>query len=105
MWIKLIAVVVIATAAIADWARPPGRQLSVAAYQRVVIGGYRHLVKPWTHRYIHCHFEPTCSRYSEEAVRLHGFPKGVWLSAWRIARCMPWVPPGTHDPVDPPREE
>ena len=105
MWIKLIAAVVIATAAIADWARPPGRQLSVAAYQRVVIGGYRQLVKPWTHRYIHCHFEPTCSHYSEEAVRLHGFPKGVGLSAWRIARCMPWVPPGTHDPVDPPREE
>ena len=105
MWIKLIAAVVIATAAIADWTRPPSRQVSVTVYEKAVVEGYRHFVKPLTHRYIHCRFEPTCSQYSEEAVRVYGFPKGVWLSAWRIARCLPWVPPGTHDPVDPPREK
>jgi putative membrane protein insertion efficiency factor len=100
VWIKLIAVVVIATAAIADWSRPPTRQVSVAVYEKAVIGSYRHFVRPLTHRYFHCRFEPTCSHYSEEAVRVHGFPKGVCLSAWRMMRCMPWVAAGTHDPVD-----
>jgi uncharacterized protein len=67
----------------------------------MVIGGYRALLKPLSDRFVHCRFQPTCSRYSEEAMLAHGFPKGLWLTASRLFRCMPWVPAGTRDPVPP----
>lgn len=50
-----------------------------------------------------CRFEPTCSRYTEEAIRRHGPFWGVWLGTLRIARCNPWGGMG-YDPVpDDPR--
>jgi putative membrane protein insertion efficiency factor len=100
-WILLIAAVVFATAAICDWTRPPRQQISVALYEKIVLGGYRAFLKPVSGRFIHCRFQPTCSRYSEEAMRTHGFPKGLWLTTSRLFRCMPWVPDGTRDPVPP----
>jgi len=45
-----------------------------------------------------CRFTPTCSEYACQALRKHGFLKGVWLGARRISRCHPWNP-GGHDPV------
>jgi len=52
-----------------------------------VIGGY-------------CRFQPTCSRYTAEALRTHGLARGLRLGAWRVCRCNPW---GGHgfDPVPP----
>jgi putative membrane protein insertion efficiency factor len=100
-WVIIGDAVVLAAAAICDWTRPPREQLSVALYQKVVIGGYRALLKPTSDRFIHCRFQPTCSQYSEEAMRTHGFPKGLWLTTSRLFRCMPWVPDGTRDPVPP----
>jgi putative membrane protein insertion efficiency factor len=98
-WIILITAVVLGAAAIFDWMQPPRQQVSVALYQRVVIGGYRLALKPLAGRFIHCRFQPTCSHYSEEAMLEHGFPKGLWLTTSRLFRCMPWVPVGTRDPV------
>lgn len=98
-WIKLIAAVALAAAAIFDWSRAPGDQLSVALYERAVVSPYRWLVRPVMSTFVRCRYAPTCSQYSTEAVRAHGFPKGIWLTTKRLFRCMPWVPLGTPDPV------
>lgn len=45
-----------------------------------------------------CRFTPTCSVYSVEALKKHGFFKGLWLSVRRISRCHPWGGHG-YDPV------
>jgi len=45
-----------------------------------------------------CLFYPTCSVYSMEAYRLHGFFVGSWLTAKRLVKCGPWSK-GGFDPV------
>lgn len=45
-----------------------------------------------------CRFEPSCSRYTEQAIVRYGVVKGSWMGMKRIARCGPWNP-GGFDPV------
>jgi len=45
-----------------------------------------------------CRFEPTCSAYAIEAIRIHGSLKGGALALWRILRCNPLCK-GGYDPV------
>lgn len=45
-----------------------------------------------------CRFDPTCSAYAAEAIRLHGPVKGGRLAVRRIVRCHPWGGCG-YDPV------
>ena len=45
-----------------------------------------------------CRYQPSCSAYAAEAMKLYGPFKGFWLSIKRIGSCHPW---GGHgwDPV------
>lgn len=47
-----------------------------------------------------CRFEPSCSAYALEAVRLHGALRGGWLALARLLRCRPGGG-GGPDPVPP----
>ena len=47
-----------------------------------------------------CRFEPTCSNYMIEALKVHGPLKGTLLGLWRILRCHPFGRRGP-DPVPP----
>jgi putative membrane protein insertion efficiency factor len=50
-----------------------------------------------------CRFEPSCSRYAIECIRIHGALVGAWLGFRRVLRCHPFNP-GGHDPPPPRRE-
>ena len=49
-----------------------------------------------------CRFEPSCSRYTEEAIALHGAVRGIRLGVNRICRCRPMGGSG-YDPVPAPK--
>lgn len=37
-----------------------------------------------------CKFYPSCSRYSEAAIKKYGASRGFWLTGRRLIRCHPW---------------
>ena len=45
-----------------------------------------------------CRFQPTCSEYMIEAIKIHGILKGIFLGIKRICRGHPWGESG-YDPV------
>ena len=63
---------------------------------RALIIVYRYTLSPLLGNC--CRFEPSCSRYAEQALREHGLLRGAWLAVKRVARCHPWHA-GGFDPV------
>jgi len=58
---------------------------------------YKATVSKWKGRKT-CIYTPSCSVYSMEAYRKHGFFAGSWLTLKRLLRCGPWGK-GGFDPV------
>lgn len=63
-----------------------------------LVRGYQFFISPMLGS--NCRFEPTCSQYAIEALRVHGAIKGTWLALRRVLRCHP-LNAGGHDPVPP----
>jgi hypothetical protein len=61
-----------------------------------LIEPYRRLISPLLPP--SCRFEPSCSRYAQDALRRHGFRRGARLAVGRVLRCGPWSS-GGFDPV------
>ena len=61
-----------------------------------LIAGYRRFISPLFPP--HCRYEPSCSAYAAEAIRIHGALRGTVMGLRRIARCHPWAAGGL-DPV------
>ena len=57
---------------------------------------YRLVLGPWLGPA--CRFEPSCSRYAEDAISRYGLLSGVVRAAGRLLRCQPFHPGGS-DPV------
>jgi putative membrane protein insertion efficiency factor len=67
----------------------------------VLFGAWRLLISPLLGPA--CRFEPTCSRYMQQAIDVHGPLHGLGLGAVRLCRCHPWGGFG-FDPVPPRRQ-
>ena len=75
----------------------PGRRGSLGASALLLlIDAYRVTLAPLIGGF--CRYEPSCSRYAEEAVRRHGAGRGTMLAARRLLRCHP-LRAGGYDPV------
>jgi len=61
-----------------------------------LIRGYQLTLSHWM--LTQCRFEPSCSRYTYEAVERYGALKGGWLGIRRILKCHPFHA-GGYDPV------
>jgi hypothetical protein len=46
-----------------------------------------------------CRYSPTCSDYSQEALKEFGLRKGTWMSVKRLSRCHPFSKVGFYDPL------
>ena len=74
---------------------PPTESIAIRLL-RPVFWLYRGLISPFLGA--GCRFEPSCSRFAEQAISRHGFFRGTALALARIGRCHPFHP-GGYDPV------
>jgi putative membrane protein insertion efficiency factor len=62
----------------------------------VLIAIYKYLISPFTPA--SCRHQPTCSTYSQQAIKKYGIVEGSFLSIKRIGKCHPWGTYG-YDPL------
>ncbi|HOK02466.1 MAG TPA: membrane protein insertion efficiency factor YidD [Spirochaetota bacterium] len=74
-----------------SWLKATG-QISAIAMIRL----YKYLISPLLPKA--CRYYPSCSAYSEEAIRRFGLIKGGYLAARRVLSCNPFGGYG-YDPV------
>ena len=82
----------------ADAARPPQQQIAAGWYVGAV-HSYQRFGHPITHNFFRCRYNPTCSRYSIQAVQKYGLARGLVMTVRRVASCRATVKPNTLDPV------
>ena len=76
---------------------------AVSAGTRVAIAvdaihAYRAVASPVLSKVgVRCRFQPTCSRYAEEAIQKYGVFEGSLKAGRRLLRCTPFTPMGTVD--------
>ena len=81
-------------------AAPGALQRLLAAQFTLLVRFYRRFISPLKPPM--CRFEPSCSAYAEEALRVHLLPRALLLVIWRLLRCQPMCR-GGYDPVPPRR--
>jgi putative membrane protein insertion efficiency factor len=69
----------------------------VLAMVAAPIRAYQRLISPALPR--RCKYEPTCSAYALDAIRLYGPARGLVLAVWRLMRCNPFSH-GGYDPAE-----
>ena len=74
-------------------APPPG---AAARLFLLLVEAYRVTLSPLLGGF--CRYEPSCSRYAQEALLRHGALRGGHLALMRVLRCHP-LRPGGFDPV------
>jgi putative membrane protein insertion efficiency factor len=72
---------------------PPG---AGARLLLLLVEAYRVTLSPLLGGF--CRYQPSCSRYAEEALLRHGALRGGHLTLQRLLRCHP-LRPGGFDPV------
>ncbi len=68
-----------------------------------LINGYKYLISPLLGN--SCRYLPTCSEYSIDALKEHGFFKGLFMSIKRILSCHPIKFLGGGEGFDPIKKE
>ncbi len=76
----------------------PASKIGIFLLTRM-INLYQLVVSPWL--LPRCRFLPTCSCYMQEALKHHGFLRGIYLGGRRLLRCHPFHS-GGFDPVPQP---
>ena len=71
------------------------RKILIAPFV-LLVRFYQVAISPYTPS--SCRYQPTCSHYTVEALKVHGLFKGGWLAIKRISSCHPWGGSG-YDPV------
>ena len=95
-WLALLLLVIVAL--IFDLTRAPERQLAARGFLFAVDVYQATLSRAMPSLGVNCRFHPTCSQYTEQAVRNCGLAEGLRFGAWRILRCGPWTEAGTDEP-------
>ena len=65
----------------------------------ILIKTYQYLISPIMGS--NCRYQPTCSEYFEDSIKLNGVLKGCYLGIKRILRCHPIKILGGGDGFDP----